>query len=266
MINWRSFLFPYEQAVEELKIKFKSLRNEYRKKSIVSPIEFITGRVKAVPSIIDKAQKMGYSESEIGEKMEDIAGIRIMCQFEDDIYKVVELINRRDGIDMHVIQEKNYIKYKKDSGYRSYHMIIKYPVVTTEGTTELLAEIQIRTLSMNFWATIEHSLKYKYKENIPEKVAEKLLKTAEAAYMLDKEMLEIRDEVIAAQELFMVKDNLMGRIMYYINMLDSMQKKDLALLYRIKLEKATEEADEIKRDIVLSNLGTELMELLEDNN
>ncbi|MGL5870341.1 GTP pyrophosphokinase, partial [Clostridium chrysemydis] len=163
--NWKSFLVPYEQAVDELKVKFKSIRKEYRKKNEYSPVEFITGRVKEISSILEKANKFGIPVDRVGYEMEDIAGLRVMCQFVDDIDRVVELIRTRK--DMQVLYEKDYVRNVKSSGYRSYHMIIKYQVNMAEGPVDILAEFQIRTLAMNFWATIEHSLNYKYKKRIP---------------------------------------------------------------------------------------------------
>ena len=159
--NWNSFLMPYEQAVEEIKVKLKSIRKEYRKKNDYSPVEFVTGRVKEVSSIIEKANKFGIPMDRIGLELEDIAGIRIMCQFVDDIDTVVEILRARK--DMQILYEKDYVRNVKKSGYRSYHVIIKYPVNMAQGPVEILAEFQIRTLAMNFWATIEHSLNYKYK-------------------------------------------------------------------------------------------------------
>lgn len=143
-------LLPYEQAVEELKIKFKAIRQQYRDMSEYSPIEFVTGRVKKISSIIEKTQRNGIDEARIEDEMEDIAGLRIMCQFQDDIYSVVNILRQRDGRDLKVVYEKDYIKNEKASGYKSYHMVIKYPVQTAYGEKEILAEIQIRTLAMNF--------------------------------------------------------------------------------------------------------------------
>ncbi len=266
MIYWRDFLIPYEQTVEELKIKIKSLRDEFRKRSEYSPIEFVTGR-EAVPSIIEKARNLGYSEDEIAMRMEDVAGIRIMCQFEDDIYKVIELIKERDGIDLEIQYEKNYIENKKDSGYRSYHMIIKYPVITVEGLSVVLAEIQIRTLAMNFWATIEHSLNYKYKSNIPEIIAEKLKKSAEAAYQLDQEMLSIRDEVVDAQELFTIKSNMVSKIITYINMLENVGENETAFYYRKRfedVENIVDEKNEGLKEQTLKNIVEELRVLVDE--
>lgn len=205
--EWKAILLPYEQAVEELKIKLKAIRNEYREMNEYSPIEFITGRVKKISSILEKAKRRNIPEARIETEMEDIAGIRIMCQFKDDIYKVVELLRNRDGKDLHIVYEKDYIEDFKDSGYRSYHVIIRYPVQTAFGEKEILAELQIRTLAMNFWATIEHSLNYKYKENIPENIRMRLKTAAEAASLLDEEMCEIRKEIINAQLAFEEKSN-----------------------------------------------------------
>ena len=131
MQNWKSFLMPYEQAVEELKVKLKSIRKEYRKRNEYSPIEFVTGRVKEVSSLLEKANKFEIPLDRVGEEMEDIAGIRIMCQFVDDIDTVIELIRARR--DMQILYEKDYVRNVKPSGYRSYHMIIKYTVYMAEG-------------------------------------------------------------------------------------------------------------------------------------
>ena len=109
--------------------------------------------------------------------------------------------------------EKDYVTNVKESGYRSYHMIIKYPVNMADGQKEILAEFQIRTLAMNFWATIEHSLNYKYKHNIPDNIRIKLKSAADAAFQLDEQMLEIKDEIKDAQKLFEVKSNFVSDIM-----------------------------------------------------
>ena len=152
--DWKNFLVPYEQAVDELKVKIRSIRKEYRKRNEYSPIEFVTGRVKEVSSILEKANKFQIPVNRIGYELEDIAGLRIMCQFVDDIDRVVEILRERK--DMQILYEKDYVRNVKQSGYRSYHMIIKYPVNMASGNIEILAEFQIRTLAMNFWATIEH--------------------------------------------------------------------------------------------------------------
>lgn len=210
---WEKILIPYEQAVEELKVKFKGIRNEYRRLDEYSPIEFVTGRVKAVSSILDKARRRNVPLERIEEEIEDIAGIRIMCQLVDDIKTVVDLIRSRDGKDLKIVEERDYITNIKESGYRSYHIIIKYKIHTAYGEKEILAEIQIRTLAMNFWATIEHSLNYKFGKKIPEEIKERLKNAAEAAFLLDKEMSEIKDEITDAQEIFQLKSSLIVDIL-----------------------------------------------------
>lgn len=198
--DWESLLDPYIQAVGELKIKLRGIRKQYRKANRHSPIEFVTGRVKHVDSIKEKMARMQISEDRLEADMHDIAGLRIMVQFVDDIADVVDLLASRT--DMTIVMERDYITHMKPSGYRSYHLIISYPVNTLSGIKTILAEIQIRTLSMNFWATIEHSLNYKYKGQIPEDIQDRLTATAKIAYALDEEMSKIRDDIQEAQVLF----------------------------------------------------------------
>ncbi len=222
--QWREILIPYQQAVQELKVKFESIANENRKLSQYSPIEYVTGRVKKISSILEKAQKKAISLSSIENEIEDIAGIRIICQFVEDIDKVVEFIKSRK--DMQVKSEKNYVSNTKPSGYRSYHIIVYYDVHTALGAKKLQAEIQIRTLAMNFWATIEHSLKYKYEKNIPEKIVERLSNAAHAAYVLDREMSRIRIEILEAQKSFQYKSNIIADILNTLQNLNHVGNKN----------------------------------------
>jgi putative GTP pyrophosphokinase len=200
MKHWDYFLAPYKQAVEELKVKFKGMRTQFELNTSHSPIEFVTGRVKPIASILDKANQKGIPLNRLEEELQDIAGLRMMCQFVDDIHSVVKMLRNRN--DFEVIEERDYITNKKNSGYRSYHMVILYPVQTIQGEKKILVEIQIRTLAMNFWATIEHSLNYKYKGQFPEDIKLRLLRAAEAAFQLDEEMSQIRGEIQDAQAFF----------------------------------------------------------------
>lgn len=199
-VEWEEFLDPYIQAVGELKIKLRGIRKQYRKQKQHSPIEFVTGRVKPIESIKEKMALRGIKEENLAQDMQDIAGLRIMVQFVDDVEEVLDVLRKRH--DMRIIQERDYIKNRKASGYRSYHVIIEYPVDTINGSKTILAEIQIRTLSMNFWATIEHSLNYKYKGEFPDEIKKRLEITAKIAYQLDEEMGKIRDDIQEAQALF----------------------------------------------------------------
>ena len=239
--DWKSFFMPYEQAVDELKVKLRSIRKEYRKKNEYSPIEFVTGRVKEISSLLEKANKFNIPVDRLQYEIEDIAGIRIMCQFVDDIDKVVEIIRARK--DMQILYEKDYVRGVKESGYRSYHMVIKYPINMAEGQKVILAEFQIRTLAMNFWATIEHSLNYKYKKQLPDMVREKLKKAADAAFELDELMLDIKDEIKDAQKLFEIKSDIISNIMHNILVLKSFGKNAEAIRYENSLNKLVEDGE-----------------------
>ena len=232
-------LAPYNNAVEELKVKFKNIRKEFLTKGEYSPIEFVTGRTKKIASIVSKAKRLNIQDIEA--EMEDIAGIRIMCQFVEDIYNIVNLIKARS--DMTIVYEKDYIKNFKDSGYRSYHVIIKYPINSIAGSKEILCEIQIRTLAMNFWATIEHSLKYKYEHYIPENLAVRLRRAADAAFLLDQEMSEIREDIMKAQVMYQVKSVTLRDVLDKIQELYNVGETHKAIMYQRRLDKVDNEKD-----------------------
>ena len=208
---WRSILCPYELAVRELIVKFEHIISEHRENDLYSPIEQVSGRVKSVSSILEKMQRKHIPMERMEEEVEDIAGIRIICQFEEDIETVASLIQNRS--DMTIKSENNYLKHVKQSGYRSLHLIIYYTVETLNGPRKLQAEIQIRTMAMDFWATIEHSLQYKYKGDMPPHVAERLTNAADAIILLDQEMSSVRDEIMDAQNSSQMQSNLVKDIL-----------------------------------------------------
>ncbi len=236
IINWDRFLFPYEQAVNELCIKFKAYDKQCRLLGIHSPIEYVEGRVKQKGSILDKANRKNIPYDLIPDKIEDIAGIRIICRFVEDIERVMEFIRRRQGFDLSIVTERDYVNKQKPSGYRSYHVHIRYTVALMGELKEVFAEIQIRTMAMNFWATIEHSLKYKYNGNLPEDLHKRLVSSAEAAFMLDREMGTIREEMLEAQRIVERKNDLVDSILksiqnlYYIAKLDKMDEINIQFL------------------------------------
>lgn len=192
--SWEEILDPYRLAVEELVVKWNHVIEEYRHQGMYSPIEQVKGRVKTVASIMEKLKRKEYSIQELEEKMEDLAGIRILCQYMEDIDQVVEMIRHRS--DMEIKSTKDYISHAKDSGYRSYHVIIFYEVNTIYGAKRIQVEIQIRTLAMDFWATVEHSLAYKYQGQIPEGTKERLSNVAEELLLLDMEMSNVRNVIM----------------------------------------------------------------------
>lgn len=208
---WREVLEPYRLAVDELVVKFNHVKQQYQDAKMYSPIEMVSGRVKRVSSILEKLKRKGAELSELETRVEDIAGIRLICQFVEDIETVVKIIRNRQ--DLEIKQEKDYITQSKKSGYRSYHIIAYYTVHTIHGPKRLEVEIQIRTLAMNFWSTIEHSLQYKYKENMPDEIRERLLRSAEAVDALDNEMSSVRDEIMDAQNSNRQKANIISDIL-----------------------------------------------------
>ena len=208
---WRSILCPYELAVKELIVKFEHIISEHRENDLYSPIEQVSGRVKSVASILEKMQRKHIPMERMEEEVEDIAGIRIICQFEEDIETVASLIQNRS--DITIKSEKNYLKHVKQSGYRSLHLIIYYTVETLNGPRKLQAEIQIRTMAMDFWATIEHTLQYKYKGDMPPHVAERLTNAADAIILLDQEMSSVRNEIMDAQNSSQMQSNLVKDIL-----------------------------------------------------
>ena len=244
---WREILNPYELAVKELTDKFNHLIKEHKVKNLYSPIEEVSGRVKSVTSILEKLQKKQIPIEQMEEQIEDIAGIRIICQFVEDIERVAQLIRNRS--DITVKYEKDYITHMKDSGYRSFHMIIYYMVETLNGPKRIQAEIQIRTMAMDFWATIEHSLQYKYKSKMPEHIRSRLSKAADAIIALDNEMSTVRNEIMDAQNSSLLQMNLVSDILNNIENLFKLSNQREAVkiqdeFYRIY---ATNDLQQLKR-------------------
>lgn len=220
---WREILSPYRLAVDEILVKFRHLIEEYKLEGLYCPIEQVDGRVKKISSILEKVQKKNINIEEVEEKIEDIAGIRIICQFVEDIDAVVHLIEKRK--DMEIKSVKDYITNMKPSGYRSYHVIVNYNVETINGTKKIPVEIQIRTLAMNFWAIIEHSLQYKYRQNMPLLIRERLSNAAAAVIAMDKEMSSIRSEIMDAQNSFRLKAKIVAEILSTIQNLYKVANK-----------------------------------------
>ncbi len=236
MMKWNEILLPYDQVVNELVLKFQGIQKNYLLLEKHSPIEEVYGRVKSMASILDKANRKNIPMDKITEKIEDIAGIRIICRFVEDINRTIGIIRERNGRDLKIIEEEDYVTKTKSSGYRSYHVTVRYPIITAMGYTEVLAEIQVRSLAMNFWATIEHSLKYKYNGNMPDELQKRLVACAEAAFKLDKEMSTIRDEIMEAQKVIQTKNNLVDEILkniqslYYVAKVDKMNQFNMQFI------------------------------------
>ena len=149
-MDWLSFFEPYELALQELKINLRGIRQQYKTKGLHSPIEFVDGRIKTIASILDKLERMGLTINEMS-RVYDIAGIRINCQFVEDIYMVVDLLKKRQ--DLEIVETRDYISMQRESGYRSYHIHAYYHLETIDGMKKVMVEFQIRTLAMNFWVS-----------------------------------------------------------------------------------------------------------------
>lgn len=191
--DWERFLQPYELAIEGFILKIEGIKTQFRLANQYCPIEIVSGRVKSPASILDKAIRLGVDLNRIDEKLYDIGGVRITCKYLEDVYKVGELLKNRSDIE--ILEIRDYIKNPKKSGYRSLHYICRYYVETIEGTIPVSLEFQIRTHAMHFWASIEHSLKYKFQKQIPEELKERLISASLAAKALDDEMTSIHDTI-----------------------------------------------------------------------
>ncbi len=219
IINWEKFYLPYEIAVSDLENRFKNLKHAYGKISAHSPIESVTSRVKSINSLLEKAKRKGVAQRDLGEKIDDIAGIRIICKFVEDIYLVVELLHSLEEPGFQVLDERDYIIHTKESGYRSYHMHVRYKIATPQGMEFVVVEIQIRTMAMNFWATIEHSIRYKYKNEMSDELQARLNLAADAAFNLDREMSNIREDILEMEAATRTREKLLEETLYNIEQL-----------------------------------------------
>lgn len=184
--EWDLFLQPYELAVEGFILKFEGIKKQYQLRKEYCPIELVSGRVKSKDSILDKARRMDVPFELIDEMLYDIGGVRITCKYIDDVYVVCELLKARK--DIKILEIRDYIKNMKESGYRSLHILALYNVETIDGQVPVKLEFQVRTHAMHFWASIEHSLKYKYSKQIPQALRARLHQAAIAGASLDNEM------------------------------------------------------------------------------
>lgn len=257
--NWEVFLVPYQQAVNELEMKFSALKAQYEKSGELSLIHYVHSRVKSIDSILEKAKKHNVPLEEIDYKLKDIAGIRLVTQFEEDILLLVKLIQIRT--DMRVVLIKDYFTNPKESGYKSMHIVIEYDVNTVHGAQTVLCEIQLRTLAMDFWASIEHSLRYKYKEQMPEDVRKRLVKAAQGVTELDSEMGEIRDEITDAQKLFAHKSQLASKVRDSLNVLSKYGKRDAVKHYYKIYNEMREQDNMLQLSLLEKELEKEISEV-----
>ncbi|CEE00722.1 GTP pyrophosphokinase YwaC [Caldibacillus thermoamylovorans] len=182
------FLLQYRFALKEIETKVEILQAEFELIHEYNPIEHVTSRIKSPQSIINKMIKKGCTSSltDIKENIRDIAGVRIICSFTEDIYKIGDMLKNQK--DVEVVQIKDYIKNPKANGYRSLHLIVKIPIFMSDRMEHVYVEIQIRTIAMDFWASLEHKIYYKYNKEIPKHIQDSLRDAAQQAAELDKKM------------------------------------------------------------------------------
>ncbi len=197
MQQLKSLMSRYRCAMMEMETKFKVLNEEFSQENDRNPIESIRTRLKSMESILEKLQRRGFPMTleSIWENLTDVAGIRVVCPFVDDIYLLVDCLLRQS--DLTILQVKDYIKHPKENGYRSLHLIVSVPVFLKEITCHVKVEVQLRTIAMDFWASLEHQLKYK--KDIPAGLSEKLSinlrECADISSMLDQRMQDIKDRM-----------------------------------------------------------------------
>lgn len=193
--TWQEVTLVYNSALKQINTKLEILNDEFQHVHQYNPIEHIKSRIKTPESIVKKLKRHGY-ESDIENMVKyvnDIAGIRVICSFTSDIYRIAEMIRLQN--DIHVIAVKDYIRNPKPSGYKSYHMLVTVPVFLSDRTVEVKVEIQIRTVAMDFWASLEHKIKYKFEGKAPEHVKEELIECSRMVSELDNKMQELNEEI-----------------------------------------------------------------------
>ena len=189
--SWKTIIFLYNAALKEVGTKLEILNDEFQHVHQYNPIEHIKTRIKTPDSIVN-----------------DIAGVRLICSFTSDIYRLAEMIGNQS--DLKVLSIKDYIKNPKESGYKSYHMLVSVPIFLSDSVVDTKVEIQIRTIAMDFWASLEHKIYYKFEGNAPEYISKDLQECAKMVSELDDKMLSLNEaiqECIAQQDKDQIRMN-----------------------------------------------------------
>ncbi|WP_405102986.1 GTP pyrophosphokinase family protein [Oceanobacillus sp. FSL H7-0719] len=189
------FMITYKFAMDEMNTKLNILREEFQFIHEYNPIEHITSRIKSPESMLKKLQRknLPISIDSIKENVKDIVGIRVVCSFISDIYTISKMIQQQK--DVKLIEEKDYIKDPKENGYKSLHLILAIPVFMSDREEEVYVELQIRTVAMDFWASLEHKIYYKYNGDIPNHLTGEITEAARVANELDMKMEKLNKEV-----------------------------------------------------------------------
>lgn len=194
------FMMTYKFALDEMETKIDILKQEFQTLHDYSPIEHTKSRLKSPESIVNKLLRKQHdiSLTSIKEHIRDIAGLRITCSFISDIYKVSQMLQQQN--DLKVLDIKDYIAHPKSNGYRSLHLLIEVPVFLSDRTEHVCVELQIRTIAMDFWASLEHKIFYKYNQDVPGELLSELKTAADSASSLDLQMERLQHEVQAIKD------------------------------------------------------------------
>ena len=201
VVDYTEMRMRYSCAIKEVRTKFDVLNSEFNVRYRRNPITSINSRLKSSASIMDKLSRKGldFTVENVENHLYDVAGIRIVCSYVDDIYVLAQALAKQD--DITVIREKDYIKNPKPNGYRSYHMIVSVPVFFSDQTREMAVEVQIRTIAMDFWASLEHQLKYKQEVPNQKEIVDSLTVCAEQISAIDEQMCQVRRQIERSEDL-----------------------------------------------------------------
>ena len=193
--QWKSTMFVYSSALKSINTKIEILNNEFIQLYNYTPIEHVTSRLKTPDSIVKKLQNDGVDVTieNMVNHLNDIAGVRIICSFMSDIYPIADMIAKQ--ADITVLHVKDYIKFPKTNGYKSYHMVVSVPVYLSDGKVDTKVEIQIRTIAMDFWAALEHKIAYKFEGQAPENLEAELKACADMVDILDAKMFSLNQAI-----------------------------------------------------------------------
>ena len=193
--SWTEVILIYNSALKQISTKLEILNDEFQHVHRYNPIEHIKSRIKSSESIVKKLRRNGYESTieNMVEYVNDIAGIRVICSFSSDIYRIAEMIRNQNDIE--VLAIKDYIKTPKPSGYRSYHMLITVPVYLSDRIVRAKVEVQIRTVAMDFWASLEHKINYKFEGDVPQHIKAELVECAQMITDADSRMLHLNEEI-----------------------------------------------------------------------
>jgi len=195
--SWTEVILVYTAALKEIGTKLEILNDEFKHVHRYNPIEHIKSRIKTSESIVKKLKRHGYESTieNMVRYVNDIAGVRLICSFTSDIYRIADMISNQN--DIKILSIKDYIKNPKESGYKSYHMLVSIPIYLSDRKVDAKVEIQIRTVAMDFWASLEHKIRYKFEADAPQHIKDELVECARMVSDLDARMLSLNDEIQA---------------------------------------------------------------------